>query len=121
MTDTEVRAIYESYLNAFAAASVDEQERLLRESVAADLVFSNPGVEGSGLRTLLAHIGAFQRKFPGHHFRMNWIRQQHGHFLAEWTQLTLDNSELVTGHSYGRLDEDGHIACLAGFWSAGAV
>lgn len=121
MTDNELGALFESYLGAFATPSRAEQERLLRSSVADDVVYTNPGVEGRGLRNLLAHIDGFQRRFPGGRFRMNWLRQQHGQVLSEWTQLDQDGSELITAHSYARLNTDGRIAHLAGFWSAGAV
>lgn len=59
-----------------------EQERLLRSSVAEDVVYTNPGVEGQGLHNLLKHISVFQRRFPGHYFRVNWFRQQHGQLLS---------------------------------------
>ena len=52
---------------------------------------------------------------------MNWLRQQHGQALAEWTQLNQDGSALVSGHSYARFNREGRIAHLAGFWSSGAV
>ena len=121
MTDMESQRIFEAYLEAFAATSPAEQERLLRSSVAEDVVYTNPGVEGRGLLNLLKHIGVFQERFPGHHFRVNWFRQQHGQLLSEWTQVGQDGEELVTAHSYGRLDDVGRIAHLAGFWSDGAV
>jgi hypothetical protein len=121
MTDDGLRTIVENYLGAFATTSVAEQHRLLGSSLAENVVFTNPGVEGSGVRNLLAHIEGFQRRFPGNLFRMNWLRQQHGQVLIEWTQLSEDGSQLVTGHSYARLNEEGLIAHLAGFWSPGAV
>lgn len=121
MTDTQFRGILEAYLDAFAATSPAEQERLLRSSVAEDVVYTNPGVEGRGLQNLLKHISVFQERFPGHRFRVNWVRQQHKQMLAEWTQLDEDGRELVTAHSYGRLNEFSIIAHLAGFWSPGAV
>jgi hypothetical protein len=121
MTDNDVSFIFENYLGAFAATSLAEQERLLRSSLAEGVVYSNPGVDGSGINNLLHHIEGFQRKFPGGRFRMNWFRQQHGQVLAEWTQLNQDGSELVTGHSYARLNKENRISHLAGFWSPGAV
>ena len=121
MTDTQFQGIFEAYLDAFAATSPAEQERLLRSSVAEDVVYTNPGVEGRGLQNLLKHISVFQERFPGHRFRVNWFRQQHGQMLAEWTQLGEDGRELVTAHSYGRLNEFSVIAHLAGFWSRDAV
>jgi hypothetical protein len=75
MTDNEVSFIFKNYLGAFAATSLAEQERLLRSSLAEGVVYTNPGVEGSGISNLLHHIEGFQRKFPGGRFRMNWLRQ----------------------------------------------
>ena len=121
MTDNDLQTIFLSYLGAFAATSPAEQERLLRFSLAEDVVYTNPGVDGSGLRNLLTHIAYFQRRFPGGCFRMNWLRQQHGQVLIEWTQMNQDGSELVTGHSYARLNPGSLITHLAGFWSSGAV
>ncbi len=121
MTDIQLQVTFEAYLNAFAATTPAEQERLLRSSVADNVVYTNPGVQGEGLQNLLKHIDLFQRRFPGHHFRVNWFRQQHGQLLSEWTQVGKDGEDLVTAHSYGRLNELGLIAHLAGFWSDGAV
>ena len=64
MTDTEFQGIFEAYLDAFAATSPAEQERLLRSSAAEDVVYTNPGVEGRGLLNLLKHISVFQERFP---------------------------------------------------------
>ena len=100
MTENDLRNIFGNYLAAFAAPSPAEQERLLRASVADDVVYTNPGVAGSGLRNLLSHIGTFQRRFPGGRFRLDWLRHQHGQVLAEWTQLDHEGAELVTAHSY---------------------
>ncbi len=91
---------------------------MLRSSVADNVAFSNPGVDGHGLDSLLTHITRFQEHFPGGCFRINWLRQQHGQVLAEWSQLNGDGSELITAHSYARLDENGRIAQFAGFWEA---
>ena len=116
MTAQELQTIFENYLNAFANPAPAEQERLLRSSVAEDVAFTNPGVEGCGVGNLLAHIARFQEKFPGGYFRTNWFRQQHGQMLAEWTQFNRDGSEFLTAHSYARLDDRGRITHFAGFW-----
>ena len=121
MTDNELQQVFQNYLEAFAVTSPAEQERLLQSSLADDVVFTNPGVNGSGLRNLLTHIAGFQKRFPGGRFRMNWLRQQHEQALLEWTQLDQNGTALVTGHSYARLNSDHRIANLAGFWTAGAV
>ena len=119
MDHEKLMIVFKNYLDAFSKNSPTEQEELLRSSLAEEVVFTNPGVEGQGRHRLLAHIGLFQQKFPGASFRMNWLREQHGQLLAEWTQLDQDGSELMTGHSYARLDEQGRLAHLAGFWAPG--
>lgn len=121
MTNNELQAIFENYLDAFAKDSLVEQEQLLRSSVAEDVVFSNPGVNGTGRRQLLAHATNFQKKFPGGYFRLNWFRQQHGQLLSEWTQYNKQGVALFTAHSYARLNDDGLLMHLAGFWAEGAV
>lgn len=113
MPETELRDVFENYLNAFVAASVAEQERLLRASAAEDVMFSNPGVSGRGL----SNLSAFQQRFAGAYFRINWFRQQHGQMLAEWTQFNQDGTEFITANSYARCDENGRIVQFAGFWA----
>ena len=116
MNDEDAEAAFRNYLGAFSTTSPAEQDRLIRASVADDLTFSNPGIDGRGVESLLGHIARFQDAFPGSRFRINWIRRQHGQVLAEWTQLDGDGSELVTAHSYARLDGTGRIVQFAGFW-----
>lgn len=112
---------FRSYLDAFALASADEQARSLRSGVAHDVVFTNPGVRGHGLDDLVSHIAVFQDRFPGGSFELRWIRQQNGQILAEWTQLDEGGAEVITAHSYARLDDDGRLAHIAGFWAQDAV
>jgi hypothetical protein len=116
VTEKDIRGVYEAYFAAFGEISPVKREELLRSSAADDINFSNPGVCGKGVDTLLAHISKFQERFPGGHFRINWVRQQHDQLLGEWTQLTKDGSEIVTAHSYAQLNEDGRIGRFAGFW-----
>ncbi|HEY0255638.1 MAG TPA: nuclear transport factor 2 family protein [Kofleriaceae bacterium] len=120
-SNNELRTVFENYLGAFSASSPAEQERLLRSSLADDVTFTNPGVDGRGIRSLVNHIAGFQRRFPGGRFQLRWIREQHEQLLAEWVQLDRDGAELVTAHSYARLNEQGVVSHLAGFWSEGAV
>jgi hypothetical protein len=121
MIESKFRIVFEHYLEAFATASPAEQEELLNSSVAEDVVFTNPCVEGRGRSTLLAHASSFQKRFPGGYFRVNWFRQQHGQILSKWTQYDQQGSALFTARSYARLNEDGLLIHLAGFWAEGAV
>ncbi len=68
MTDNALRTLFENYLDAFATTSLAEQQGLLRSSLAQDVVYTNPGVEGCGITNLLSHIETFQKRFPGGRF-----------------------------------------------------
>ena len=63
MTGTDFEEIFEAYLDAFAATFPAEQERLLRFSVADNVVYTNPGVKGKGQRVPAALLG--------HHSQLN--------------------------------------------------
>ena len=116
MTDNNARTAFESYLGAFFEPSSVEREKIMRDNVAEDVAFSNPGVDGRGLDKLLFHMSLFQERFAGGHFKIIWLRQQHGRVLAKWTQFNQDGSEFITAHSYARIGEDGRITDFAGFW-----
>lgn len=116
MTDKDPRAAFENYLGAFCEPYPGEREKLVRDNVAENVSFSNPGVNGHGRETLLSHIAMFQDRFPEGRFRINWLKQQHGQVLAEWTQFNEDGTEFLTAHSYARVGEDGRITHFAGFW-----
>ncbi len=120
-TSDKFQIVFEKYLSAFARGSLAGQEQLLNSSVAEDVTFTNPGVDGRGRSSLLAHAAGFQKKFPGGYFRVNWFRQQHGQLLSEWTQYDHHGQALFTAHSYARFNEDGLLIHLAGFWADGAV
>jgi hypothetical protein len=121
MTNRNIRTVFENYLEAFAKQSPTEREQILNSSVAENVVFTNPGVDGRGRSMLLAHATNFQKKFPGGYFRINWFRQQNGQLLSEWTQYDQHGTALFTAHSYARLNKDGLLIHLAGFWAEGAV
>ena len=82
MIDHNPLAMFENYLEAFSGQPAELRERTMRSSVAEDVFFSNPGVNGRGLDNLLSHMSLFQQRFPGGRFPIDWSRQQHGQVLA---------------------------------------
>jgi hypothetical protein len=99
-----------------------ERERLLRESVADDIVFSNPiGDEGEGFASLLEHVSQFQAKNPGGYFQNRELLIHHGQLLAAWTMHRQDGSQLAAAHTYARFDDHGRLTSTTGFWSVPAA
>jgi hypothetical protein len=118
MTDETLLQIWNTYQDAWADVALGERERLLRQSVTEEIVYTNPLAEGAGLGNLVKHVGQFQVQFPGAHFKTNKLLVQHGQLLAEWTMFNKDGSEFLTAHSYARFNEQGLLTHLAGFWKA---
>ncbi|NPD69352.1 hypothetical protein HN018_26290 (plasmid) [Lichenicola cladoniae] len=118
MTNQDLRTTFMNYLGALAERSVAKREEVLRTNVAEDVAFSNPGVNGRGLQSLLTHVARFQALYPGSCFRLNWHLEQHGQILAEWSQISSDGLEFLTAHSYARLNDEGRISHFAGFWGS---
>jgi len=103
--------------DAWADIALSERERLISDSVADGIVFTNRDTEGQGIQNLLKHIEDFQTQFPGAYFRSSRLLVQHGQLLAEWTMLNKDGSEFLTAHSYARFNDAGRFTHLAGFWT----
>jgi hypothetical protein len=114
-TDT-IEQLFKSYLDAYADIAPAERERLLRQSVSDDVVFTNPTGDGKGFSNLIEHIEGFQKRAPGGYFRSSQLLTHHGELLAEWTLYRNDGSEFLTGHTFARLNEQGRLTHLAGFF-----
>jgi len=107
---------WKTYQDAWADIAVAERERLLRQVVIRDIVFTSQAAEGQGFSNLVTHIAEFQKQFPGAYFKSNKLFTHHGQLLSEWTMYNKDGSEFLTGHSYARFNEQGILTHLAGFW-----
>lgn len=116
MTMESIEQIWKSYQGAWAAIPIDQRERLLRQSVTDDVVFTSPMAEGQGFGNLLEHIAQFQERFPGAYFKSNQLFTQHSQLLSEWTMYNQNGSEFLTAHSFARYNEQGRLTHLAGFW-----
>ena len=116
MTLETLQQIWKTYQDAWADIAVDERERLLRQSVTDDVIFTAPPYEGHGLGELVKHMEQFQEQVPGAHFKSNKLLTQHGQLISEWTMYNKDGSVSLTSYSYARFNEQGRLTDLAGFW-----
>lgn len=104
------------YLAAYGNIADDERERLLEQSVADDMQFTNPGGQGQSRTGLIAHIQSFQRSMPGTYFNTQKLLVHHGELLAIWTMHKPDGIKAATGYNFVRPDSDGRFAYMAGFF-----
>jgi len=116
MNSDSLEKQWSAYLTAYGPVAAEERERLLKLSVCDDVVFTNPGGEGRTRAGLIAHIEGFQTKMPRFYFTGDKLFLRHGEFLAIWSMYTGDGVKAATGYNYVRLDTEGRISYLAGFF-----
>ena len=117
MEITPLQQLWKAYLDAYSEMATDERERLLRQSVTDDVVSTNPTGEVQGLANLMEHIRQFQQKSPGAYFNSNTLLAHHGQLLSEWTMFKKDGAKITTAHTYARLNGQGRITHLTGFFT----
>lgn len=116
MSTETVEQKWDSYLAAYGPIASDERERLLKQSVADDVVFTNPGGKGQTRAGLISHIEDFQRKIPGAYFKTEKVFVHHGEILAVWSMYKHEGAMVATGYNFIRPDFDGRFSYMAGFF-----
>ena len=107
---------WNAYMAAYGATAEDERLRLLEQSVADEVVFTNPAGDGSTRAGLNAHIAKFQQGFPGAYFKTDQVYPQQDKLLAVWSLFKSDGTKVTTGYNFVRPDDDGRFGYMAGFF-----
>lgn len=116
MTIDTLQLLWKSYLDAYADIAPAERERLLRESVTDDVVFTSPALEGQGFGNLVEHIEQFQKQMPGKYFKSNKILTHHGQLLSDVMLHNKDGSEFRPAQIFARFNEQRRLTHVAGFF-----
>lgn len=116
MTTHNHETLWNAYMEAFGAVDADARERLLKQSVSDDVVFTNPGGEGKTREGLIKHIQDFQNKMPGCHFKTDRLISNHGECLAVWSMYKQDGARVTTGYNFFQSGADGRFSYMAGFF-----
>lgn len=116
MTTATPQQRWNSYMAAFGTAAVEERDRLLENSVAEDVIFTNPAGDGQSRVGLSAHIEKFQKDNPGAYFNTDKVFAQRDKLLAKWSMYRQDGTKVATGYNFVRYDLDGRFSYMAGFF-----
>ena len=100
----------------YGPISAQERERLLTQSVADDVVFTNPAGEGTTRDGLIIHIEAFQKQSPGAYFTTDKVHTHHRELLAIWSMHKADGTKVATGYNFVSFADDGRFKHMAGFF-----
>jgi hypothetical protein len=111
----------ESVVRAYAAAwgpvPTAERARLVDESCADIVTYTDHLSDVGGQDALVDHLSGFQSRFPGDRFELDGpVREHHRAILFGWRWVGPDGTLRATGDDFGELDERGQITRIVGFW-----
>lgn len=118
MNDDKCLDTWNAYQSAWAPIGDAERRERLAQSVADDIIYTDPASQVHGVAALAERIGQSQKQFPGSRFRNDSFLEHHGHALFQWTMLNAEGAEAVRGASYARFGADGKLEQATGFFDA---
>jgi hypothetical protein len=116
MTPDTIEQLWKSYLGAYADIAVAERERLLRQSVTDDIVFTSPAMEDRGFANLIEHTSHFQTQFPGAYFKVKKLLSHHGQLLSDVGLCNKEGVEFRSAQIFARFNEQGRLTHVTGFF-----
>ena len=119
MTSSPHLSTFETYQSAWVnGIAPDERQRLLRESVAEDCLYQDPGTTCRGHAELTVKIEDANQKGPGATFRNDRFFTHHDKAVVNWTMFDGAGEEYATGASYVQFGADGRLTDMTGFYDA---
>ncbi len=112
----ELEQVIAAYGAAWQATEPERRLSLLEQCFAETGRYVDPTAEVSGRNHLCDHIGAVLSDTKGRVELTSEPTSHHDVVHFTWHMIASDGSIMVTGHDFIRLDADGKIAHLAGFF-----
>lgn len=106
---------WKTYQAAWSPMEAAEREQMLRSSVSADCIYTDPTDQCSGIEELVAKIERSQKQFPGVSFQNTKFLDHHDQGLFSWTMVNEQGEALHTGASFARFGPDGLLTQMTGF------
>jgi hypothetical protein len=114
MEAAEAVAVYGS---AWSEADDGARLAILSRCWAPDGVYCDPSARVEGREALAKHIGGFQQTFAGHRIdAASGVDSHDGFFRFAWRMFGPDDAALLEGCDFGRLNADGQIELIVGFF-----
>lgn len=110
------RAVWESYVSAWRAATADEKQAIFATCLVPDCVYTDPLVQVRGWAALTRYMLDFQQQIPGGHFVTQRFIEHHQRSIASWKMLNADAIAVSEGVSYAEYDAQGRLLAMTGFF-----
>ncbi|SDW43049.1 SnoaL-like domain-containing protein [Ruegeria halocynthiae] len=112
----ELNQVIAAYGAAWRETEPNKRLELLNQCFAETAHYVDPTAEVSGRNQLSDHIGAVLKDTRGRVELTSAPASHHDVVHFTWHMVAPDGSIMVAGHDFIRLDIDGKIAHLAGFF-----
>ncbi|HET8912222.1 MAG TPA: hypothetical protein VFN23_12200 [Ktedonobacteraceae bacterium] len=106
-----------TYMSAWSETDDGERRALLEKCWNENGMYTDPTGDFIGREALCQHIGAFLRRYTGHHFLLaSGVNQHHGWLRFGWVLIRPDGSKLMEGCDFGAVDANGRLQSIRGFF-----
>jgi hypothetical protein len=114
---TDAPAIVEAYCEAWNVAEDTERRRLLGQSCADAVTYTDPKTDLAGRDALAAHIARVQAARPGSRIaRTSRVDLHHGRLRFAWRLADSAGQTVVEGVDFCELAADGRLLRIVGFF-----
>jgi hypothetical protein len=112
----ERSAVWERYVAAWKAGSLEEKRALFAGCLAPSCTYTDPLQQAEGWDALALYMVDFQRQVPGGHFITEAFSTHHDKSLAKWRMVNADGVKIGEGVSYGEYDANDRLIAMTGFF-----
>jgi len=112
----DLEQLVDDYLAAWAALDDGTRTAALERCWAEDGVYTDPTWVASGRKDFAEHLAGFHERLPGTRFVRGPVDGYGPNLRFAWRLLREDGSEALRGTDIGRVDGDGRLASITGFF-----
>jgi hypothetical protein len=116
MDNGEAWKIYEKYIGAWNATSVEQRLKIASEILSDGVEYYTPRHDRSvGQSKIMEDIASFHENFPGGHFEIGDVSAHHDVALLTWVIVQADGKVFAQGPDQITVDQSGKISKITTF------
>jgi hypothetical protein len=114
---TDITTTVDTYLAMWNEEDPAARAELIASAWSPDCRYVDPLLESAGHAGLAEMVEGVQGHYPGARFRRtSAVDAHHDEVRFGWELVAADGSTIVTGIDVGRVDADGRLAAITGFF-----
>ena len=116
MTNQEAWKLYEKYLSAWNATSIEQRLKIATETLSENIEYQTARHDlSTGRSQVIADMATFHERFPGGHLEIGDVSAHHNVALLTWVIIQADGNEFARGGDQIAVDRDGMISKITTF------